>query len=101
VTAINVGSPNASTFKYQNSTDSLVFVQMHAPDGGCVAVQCVNTCSSFAVPDLEGAVRAARDDRVPLHLRRPDAAGVAHKGAKALTSVGGPNLREEESKQNS
>ena len=64
--------------------DSLVFVEVHAPDGGGVTVEGVDALAALAVPDLEGAVRAARDHRVALHLRAPHAARVTHQRPQAL-----------------
>ena len=71
---------------------SLVFVEVHAPDGGGVPVEGVDALAALAVPHLEGAVRAARDHRVALHLGAPHAARVTHQRPQALPGGRRPYL---------
>ena len=71
---------------------SLVFVEVHAPDGGGVSVEGVDALPALAVPHLERAVRAPAHHRVPLHLRAPDAARVTHQGPQALAGGRAPYL---------
>lgn len=53
-------------------------MQMHAPDGGSVAVECVQALARFRIPDFQGAVCAAADDDGARHLWGPNPANVAH-----------------------
>lgn len=57
---------------------------MHATNCRSVAVQRVQTRAGLRIPHLQRPVRASADDRVALHLRRPDPSSVADQRPQAL-----------------
>ncbi len=59
-------------------------MEVHAAHGGGVSVERVQALARLGVPHFQRAVRAAADDDVALHLRRPDAARVTHQRPQAL-----------------
>jgi hypothetical protein len=67
-----------------NSLNSLFAMQMHTPDSGSVAVECVQALAIFRIPDFQGAVGAAADDDGTWHLRGPNSANVTHQHSQTL-----------------
>jgi hypothetical protein len=59
-------------------------MQMHAPDGGSVAVERVQALAILRVPHFQGAVGAAADDDGARHLRGPNSANVTHQHSQTL-----------------
>ena len=55
-----------------------VVVEVHTPDSGGMAIQCVCALASVCIPHLECSVCGATDDDVVRHLRGPDPSCVSH-----------------------
>ena len=55
-------------------------------------IQRVLALSGVRIPHFEGAIGGPGHHREPVHLARPDAAGVADQGPEAAPGGGGPHL---------
>ena len=59
-------------------------MQMHAADGGRVAVKGVLTLARLGVPHFQGAVCASTHNDIALHLRRPYSSSMTDQRSQAL-----------------
>ena len=69
-------------------------MDVHASDGGGVAVERVDALARLGVPNFESPIRGAGNDDVLLHLRGPDSARVPDQSAQAFPGLRRPNLQD-------